>query len=262
MGKWGRVFGSLTALSLLVSSMGFAAGPPDSGSQSYLIGLRPGASAKGLAIAGLEVKSEWTALSAAHVVATSAAAARLQSHGMVTYLEEDRPVYITGHGSLPYSDGTYTWGIQAVHAVEAWGILGNGGTGRSVCIIDTGIDYSHPAFLRDGVSIIKGSKNFNSDGHPDATDGNGHGTHVSGTVAGQGNASGSYIGVAPGVDLYIARVLGDDGSGTTSGVINAVNWCVDTAKANVANLSLGSSRSNRTEQMAFDSAYNKGKSVV
>jgi subtilisin family serine protease len=163
--KLGRVLASLTALLLVISSLSFASGPSESGSTSYLIGLRPGASARGLAIAGLQVKSEWAQLGAAHVVANSAAAARLNNHRMVTYIEEDRPVSIMGHDTLPYADGAYTWGLQAVHAAEAWA-LGSTGTGLKVCVIDTGIDYNHPAFVRDGLSIIKGSRNFHADGNP------------------------------------------------------------------------------------------------
>ena len=62
---------------------------------------------------------------------------------------------------------------------------------------------------------------------------------------------------APGVDLYIARVLNDEGSGTTSSVINGLNWCQGN-NAKIANLSLGSSTPSRTEQKAFDHTYQKG----
>lgn len=237
-------------LILVLVNLAIAAGP-QAAEKDYLVLFKDGHSPRGLAVAGVKVKQTWENLNAAHVSATNAGLSGLRAHGGVEAVEEDRPVYALG-----YTDGTYTWGVQAVKAPEAWA-LGYNGTGRTVCVLDTGIDYSHPEFTRNGGSVIVGSANFVGDGHPDAQDGHGHGTHVAGTIAGQTNNSGSYIGVATGANLLVGRVLGDDGSGTTSGVINGVNWCVENG-ANVINLSLGSSRGSRTEQKAFDSAYNAG----
>ncbi|MFZ5826231.1 MAG: S8 family serine peptidase [Bacillota bacterium] len=238
---------------LVVTAQVVAASSPKASSKAYLVGFRSGHSAQGLAISGVQVKQEWQALGAALVEATEAGLAQLRAHGGVAYVEEDRPVYALG---LYNDSGEYPWGVQAVKAQEAWA-LGATGAGIRVCVLDTGIDFNHPEFYKNGVSIIKGSKNFVSDGHATAQDGHGHGTHVAGTIAAQLNGTG-VVGVAPDVELYIARVLGDDGSGTTSGVINGLNWCLDTAKAHVSNLSLGSSRGSKTEQNAFDNAYNKG----
>lgn len=222
--------------------------------QSFLIGLAPGASARSL---GVEVVDQWDAVSAAHIRTTAAAAAALVKNPNVTYVEED-PVRTT---LATYNDGTYTWGIQAVKAVEAWN-AGGTGSGIKVCILDTGINYDHPAFQKaDGTSVIKASKNFVADGHPDATDGHGHGTHVAGTVAGQGNGPGSYFGVAPSADLYIGRVLGDNGSGSTSGILNGANWCVSQG-ANIISMSLGGGLKSRTEENTYNSAYSNGVLII
>src|SRR5262249_3218141 len=74
-------------------------------------------------------------------------------------------------------------------------------------------------------------------------DGNGHGTHVSGTVGARDNGLG-VVGVAPGTPLYAVRVLNNAGSGTWSSVICGVNWVTQNAGTiKVANMSLGGSGS-------------------
>ena len=253
MRKWIRHIAMLAAILLAGSQAAALARTNESHAAIYLVGFHEGASPRGLTVAGVSVRQEWPGMSAALVEATPAGAEQLRAHRQVAYVEADRSVYALGHGA-PYQDaGSMPWGVQAVHAQEAWA-LGAAGTGIKVCVLDTGIDYNHPEFYRSGQSIIMASQNFINDGKPNAADGHGHGTHVAGTIAAQGSA---IDGVAPGVELYIARVLGDDGSGTTSGVINGLNWCVEQG-AHVANLSLGSTTSSRTEQKAFDNAYAAG----
>ncbi|WP_052703152.1 S8 family serine peptidase [Paenibacillus beijingensis] len=247
---------TVSIMLLLLLAANLAAGAPtESEKHSYLVGLTPGASSKALEAPGIQLKDKWDNLGAVHISATAAAIKGLENNPNVSYIEEDRPVFASSTGTS-YSDGALTWGLQAVNAEQAW-TRNATGVNIKVCVLDTGIDYGHPEFTRNGETIIKGSKNFVSDGHPDAADGDSHGTHVAGTIAGQTSNSGSKIGAAPGVDLYVARVLGDDGSGTTSGVINGLNWCQEN-KANVANLSLGSDKPSRTEQKAFDLAYQNG----
>lgn len=251
---WFRVLLCLAIVFALAAPL--ASAEQHDGPRAYLVGLKPGKKAKDLEGAGVRVHQEWAHLEAAHVVADNRGLARLRGHPSVAYVEEDRVVRAFTHGGGDVDNGEITWGLGAIHASDAWA-SGARGAGIRVCVLDTGIDYDHPEFLRGGVSIVKGSKNFVADGHADARDGHGHGTHVAGTIAAQLNEAG-VGGAAPDVDLYVARVLGDDGRGSTSGIINVVNWCVDTARTHVANLSLGSSFSSRTEQRAFDSAYNKG----
>lgn len=103
------------------------------------------------------------------------------------------------------------------------------GTGVTVYIIDTGIRYDHQEF---GGRASFGYDAFGGTG----ADGNGHGTHVSGTVGG------STVGVAKNVALKAVRVLNNQGSGTTSGVIAGINWVIsDNTTYAVANMSLGGS---------------------
>ncbi|WP_223065887.1 S8 family serine peptidase [Paenibacillus caui] len=252
-----KVTGSAMVFFLLAANL--AAAAPSEAKEgkehSFLVGLTPGVAAKALDAPGIQMKDRWDDLNVVQIVASEAAIKGLEHNPNISYIEEDRTVYASSLGTN-YTDGALTWGLQAVNAEQAWS---QNATGQNikVCVLDSGIDYDHPEFTRDGVSVIKASKNFVNDGHPDATDGAGHGTHVAGTIVGQTSNSGSRIGVAPDVDLYVARVLGDDGSGSTSGIINALSWCQQN-NANIASLSLGSSRSSRTEKAAFDKAYQNG----
>lgn len=250
-----KVTGS--ALSLLLLAANFVTAAPAE-NHSYLVGMVHGVSPKALAAPGIEVKEQWDKLDAVHIEASPAAAQGLSHNPNITYVEDDRIVHATKATtkSTTYTDTSYTWGLQAVDAQAAWN-LGATGQNIKVCVLDTGIDYGQPEFVRNGVSVIKASKNFIRDGHPDATDGYGHGTHVAGTIVGQTSNSGSRIGVAPGIDLYVARVLGDDGTGSTSGIINGLNWCQQNG-TQIASLSLGSDRGSKTEQKAFDQAYQNG----
>ncbi|MBI3565777.1 MAG: S8 family serine peptidase, partial [Elusimicrobia bacterium] len=100
-----------------------------------------------------------------------------------------------------------TWGINRVHAPAAWDTTE--GAGVKVAIIDTGIDLSHP----DLVGKVDGgySAITKTEKPEDYQDDNGHGTHVSGTIAGKRDEKG-VVGVAPKARLYAVKVLDADGS--------------------------------------------------
>jgi subtilisin family serine protease len=90
------------------------------------------------------------------------------------------------------------------------------------------------------------------DNDTDATDCNGHGTHVAGTVGG------STYGVAKGVSLVAVRVLDCSGSGTTAGVVSGINWVTSNAiKPAVANMSLGGGASTTLDN-AVSSSVSSG----
>src|SRR3989344_456199 len=113
----------------------------------------------------------------------------------------------------------------------------NKGAGVHVAVIDTGIQTGHP----DLKSNIAGGKNCSSGSS--YNDGNGHGTHVAGTIAALDNGQG-VVGVAPAAKLWAVRVLNNSGSGSWSSVICGVDFVTSKAPANggpitVANMSLG-----------------------
>jgi len=105
------------------------------------------------------------------------------------------------------------------------------GAGVRVCVLDTGLNKSHPAFA----GAVVAERDFvNNDNN--AMDDEGHGTNVAGIIA---SRDATYGGVAPGASLIIGKVLGADGSGSDSGIIAALEWCTLDVAADVVNMSLG-----------------------
>src|SRR3954453_1337244 len=134
--------------------------------------------------------------------------------------------------------------LTIINAPKVWTSLGSRGAGVTVAIIDTGIDYMHPA-LGSGIGPgfkVKGGWDFaNNDADP--LDDNGHGTHVAGIVAGQSDV---ITGVAPEVSLIAYKVLGANGSGREANVMAGLERGADPNQdgntadhVDVANLSLG-----------------------
>jgi subtilisin len=127
------------------------------------------------------------------------------------------------------------WGLNAIKAPQAWSF--SRGAGVKVCIVDTGIDKTHPDLQ---ANIVGGRNYVVMKGRVDASswnDDNGHGSHVAGTVAALDNGIGSK-GVAPLAKLYAVKVLNQRGSGYLSDVADGVSECVR-AGAQVINMSLG-----------------------
>ena len=108
-----------------------------------------------------------------------------------------------------------------------------------VAVIDTGINQTHPDLN------VAGGRNFATWGSPNNKyeDGNGHGTHVAGTIGALDNKDGA-VGVAPGARLYGVKVLSNSGTGYVSWIINGIDWVTANADTiDVANMSLGGSGS-------------------
>jgi subtilisin family serine protease len=145
----------------------------------------------------------------------------------VRFVSEDRPVSAFAQ--------TLPTGINRIQADASSQLSGNGSgdvSGPGVAVIDTGSGPHGDLNVVGGVNCSTGNS-FN--------DGNGHGTHVAGTIGGRDNGSG-VVGVAPGVPIYSVRVLNNAGSGSWSSVICGIEWVVANASTfniKVANMSLG-----------------------
>lgn len=112
------------------------------------------------------------------------------------------------------------------------------GGGQTVCVIDTGVNFSHPDLVGKNESCVIDCYNKTCIENCSISDDNGHGTHVSGIVA----ASGEITGIAPNVSLIGVKILGSDGggSGNNSDLPNAVDYCVSSG-ADVISMSFGTS---------------------
>jgi hypothetical protein len=170
-----------------------------------------------------------------------AAAAALRAHSDVTLVEAD------GEMRLIATQQNATWGLDRIDQ-RALPLSGTytytpTGAGTNVYIIDTGIRLTHTEFAGRAFSAFTAVNDGNG-----TDDCNGHGTHVSGTVAG------STYGVAKSARLYAVRVLPCGGSGPTSAVIAGVDWVTGNhGSPAVANMSLGGGISDALDQAVTNS---------
>ncbi|MCM3635500.1 MULTISPECIES: S8 family peptidase [Paenibacillus] len=145
------------------------------------------------------------------------------------------------------------WGVDKIKAPQAWTFS----TGRNIKIgvIDTGIDYHHPA-LRG--SILPGINLVESNRPP--VDDNGHGTHIAGTIA-AANAAHGMIGVAPHALIAPVKAFDQYGSAYVSDIVQAIDWCVRN-KMNIINMSFGMRTKSRSMLNAVNRAYQKGVIII
>ncbi|MFI6941139.1 S8 family peptidase [Streptomyces sp. NPDC050418] len=118
--------------------------------------------------------------------------------------------------------------VPQIGADKAWA-AGYDGKGVKVAVLDTGVDETHPELA--GQQLVE--KNFSTSA--DTKDHQGHGTHVASTIAGKGV---QYKGVAPGVQIIDGKVLNDQGSGSESDIMVAIEWAAGQG-ADIVNMSLG-----------------------
>lgn len=152
-------------------------------------------------------------------------------HGPIAVVERQRRVYAIA-APAPAAEPTeteLTWGLQSVGVTDSEAT----GAGIRVAVLDTGFDVGHPDFA--GRTMVTRSFVDGQDGR----DGHGHGTHVIGTACGPRQpADGPGYGVAFESEIYVGKVLGDDGSGTDAGILAGIAWAVENRCA-VVSMSLG-----------------------
>jgi serine protease AprX len=140
------------------------------------------------------------------------------------------------------------------------------GKGVGVAVIDTGVTL-HPDLWKPVGRITAFRDYVNEKREP--YDDNGHGTHVTGCIAGNGFGSeGKYSGIAPEANIIAIKTLNAEGSGDTSDVIAGIQWVLDNRERyniKVLNLSLGSkpkSLSYSPIDKAVAAAWEKGMTVI
>ncbi|QNE74062.1 S8 family serine peptidase [Streptomyces finlayi] len=133
-------------------------------------------------------------------------------------------------------DNPPSWGLDRIDQTgtagdKAYTYPDAAGEGVTAYVIDTGVRVTHSDF--EG----RATSGFDAvDNDDDADDGNGHGTHVAGTIAGAAH------GVAKKAKIVAVRVLDDAGSGTTEQVVAGIDWVTANHEGpSVANMSLGGS---------------------
>lgn len=179
----------------------------------------------------------------------------------VAFVEKDSKVFTLKE---PVVENSAPWGLARISHREALGFgtfnkyihQANGGEGVNVYVVDTGTNYEHTDFegrASWGKTIPQGDVDV---------DGNGHGTHCSGTIAGK------KYGVSKKAHIIAVKVLRSNGSGTMSDVVKGVEYAAkehvkaaakkdSKFKGSVANMSLGGGKST-TLDMAVNAAVNAG----
>ncbi|MDP8225394.1 MAG: S8 family peptidase [Candidatus Lernaella stagnicola] len=179
-------------------------------------------------------------------------------HGLLTHVDAsdvaglaklDEVAYISPDREVEVSNFDLTRGTVGTDMVTTRTgydtFTGLTGDGIGVAVIDSGLYLAHTDFA----GRISAIRNFSGEGGIyNAVDGYGHGTHVTGLIAGSGRASSlkgyntTFEGVAPEVNIIVARVLNSQGVGSTSSVISALSWILAIKSQHnirVANISLG-----------------------
>lgn len=146
------------------------------------------------------------------------------------------------------------WNLHNIGIMGAWDKTK--GKGITVAVIDTGITR-----VRDLVEtkFVPGYDFVND--RVEATDDNGHGTHVAGTIAQATNNGYGVAGVAYEASLMPLKVLNDYGGGTVADIAEAIKFAADKG-ANVINMSLGGGGESHLMKQAIDYAHQKGVVII
>lgn len=186
-----------------------------------------------------------------------AACEALNASPDVEYAEPDKLVALDAEPAYElddYNAAAYThlgWGPSRIGSDTYLDYLissGKQNASVTVAVVDTGIDSAHPYFTG---RLLPGYNFISNNNSP--VDGNGHGTHVSGTVV-------DVTVALPNVKIMPVKVLNDDGRGTSLQVANGVRWAVDNG-ARVVNMSLGGDHS-QTDDDAVAYAIARNVTVV
>lgn len=168
--------------------------------------------------------------------------------------EEDVPANVAAlpRGAL-VTDKGIPWGVKHIQAPQAWSRTT--GFRVKVGVIDTGVDFSHPDLrhsLERGINLLHRMSLPQDD--------NGHGTHISGTIAAANELQGM-IGVAPRSTIYPVKAFDHNGTAYVSDIILGIEWCVRN-QMDVVNMSFGMKTRSKALLNAVNNAYRSGVLIV
>ncbi|MCQ6962019.1 S8 family peptidase [Methanolobus chelungpuianus] len=169
----------------------------------------------------------------------------------IRYIEDD--VLVSVEKNNVQSSQVIDWGVSVVNAPSAW--TNSTGYGIRVAVLDTGISKKHPDLrVAGGVNLVGDTYNNKWD------DDNGHGTHVAGIIGACNNSVG-VVGVAYDSELYAVKVLGSNGNGRISDVIEGIEWAVAN-DMDIISMSIGTTSYSQALEEACDYAYSSDALLV
>lgn len=201
----------------------------------------------------------------------------LQNHPDVAAIIPDIKMNLLLEDSIPLinADDVHTTSVSGTNIT---------GAGRGVCVVDTGIDPTHPDLQNNIVAqycycdndgpCCSGGQN---ETFGNATDENGHGTHVAGIVAANApaaNGGNNLVGAAPQADIIAVKVFGKNSSTFLSNILKGIDFCItnkDNYSIEVITMSLGTgifstaascNENNLTLANAADTAYEQGIMMI
>jgi subtilisin len=228
------LFGALVAAAAVAA---FASSAQGAGADRYIVVLKD--TADPAAVAGSHGRSYGVEVSHVYRYALRGYAAVIPDVRIDEVRADENVAFVSADGEVSIDAQSLPTGIDRVQADVSSTLAGDGSgsVGVAVAVIDTGIDLDHPDLnVGAGVNCSSGRS---------YDDGNGHGTHVAGTIAAKDDGNG-VVGVAPGATVYPVRVLNNAGSGSWSSVACGIDWVTANAGSlgiKVANMSLGGSGS-------------------
>ncbi|WP_409237163.1 S8 family peptidase [Streptomyces sp. PA5.6] len=236
------VLGAVTALPAQATPAEghvIAAGSADAIKGSYLVTLKDGSGLKAATSQGKDLIAEYggsvqktfkSALNGYSAKLSAAEARRLAADPAVASVEQNQRLHVDA------TQSNAPWGLDRIDQAKlplsgTYTYPDSAGSGVTAYVIDTGVRITHSEISGRAVNGYDAV-----DGDNTAQDGNGHGTHVATTIAG------TTYGVAKKAKIVAVRVLDNNGSGTTAGVVAGIDWVTSNHAAGapaVANMSLG-----------------------
>ena len=154
--------------------------------------------------------------------------------------------------------GKTPYGVTMIQAKNMW-IQSSRGEGINIAIIDSGCDVDHES-LKDNIVSVRNFTDEDNKNPNIVIDRVGHGTHVAGIIAANGNNN-TVLGVAPWANLYILKAIDRTGSGKVSWVVNAINYAVE-KKVDIISMSLGMANSDPKLEKAVKNAVNNNNECL
>lgn len=182
---------------------------------------------------------------------------KLRTNKNLTYFEEDMDVQVSDK-NITFTEITdkesireRSWNMQVINAPMAWKENFTG-KGVKIAVVDSGIAAHADLPLAGGVSTVDYTDEWIDD--------NGHGTHVAGLIGADLNDQG-VAGAAPDASLYAVKALDNNGEGTLTDFLEAIDWSIQN-EMDIINLSLGTDTESEAMKNILQQAYDQGILIV